>query len=87
MKNLIQLSGVFGGLLVAGCVALPQNSDVALNSPDGSVRVSVSLNAQGAAEYQVFHDERAVLEPSDLGIRLQNAAFEQGLSLTSASEP
>lgn len=62
-------------------------NNVVLSSPDGSVRVSVSLDAEGAPEYQVFHDGRAVLEPSDLGIRLQNAAFEQGLSLASASEP
>lgn len=84
------LSLTVGALCLAGCSTSepPQgNNSASLESPDGSVRVAVELTPAGELEYQVFHDGVAVLEPSDLGMSLEDAQFSEGLTWSSVSAP
>lgn len=74
--------------LVHGCTSEPRGADetVSLLSPDGEIQVSVELNEQGEALYQIHRDGDLVLEPSKLGVELSNADLRSGLSLVSVSD-
>ncbi|WP_027330004.1 glycoside hydrolase family 97 protein [Marinimicrobium agarilyticum] len=83
------LSLTIGALCLVGCSTSepPGDGSAILESPDGSVRVALELTPAGELQYQVFHEGVAVLEPSDLGISLEDAQFSEGLSWSSMSSP
>ncbi len=56
-----------------------------LASPDKKLQVRVSLSEDGQLSYQLFRDQQAILQPSPLGIELDNRHFKTDLSFVSAS--
>jgi len=57
---------------------------VTVASPDGAVRVTVSVTAQGQPTYTVRYGPTEVLRPSRLGLQLASVDLSQGLQLKSA---
>lgn len=59
-----------------------------VDSPDGRIRVDVQIDAEGSPHYSIALQDKIVLEPSQLGLKRDDADFSHGLSLrsTSASE-
>ncbi|WP_368563731.1 glycoside hydrolase family 97 catalytic domain-containing protein [Pseudoxanthomonas sp. UTMC 1351] len=53
-------------------------------SPDGKIRVIVSLDAEGTPHYAVDREGREVLQPAPLGLVLKEADFSRGLRLREA---
>ena len=53
-------------------------------SPDGRIRVEVSLDGQGTPHYAVDREGSEVLSPAPLGLVLEEADFSQGLTLDKA---
>jgi alpha-glucosidase len=66
--------------------ALPQESSVAVHSPDGRIVVDVRLDPRGAPHYQVTLSGQRVLDASRLGLVRDDGDFSRGLRLQSASE-
>lgn len=54
-------------------------------SPDGRIRVELSLDAQGAPLYAVELGGREILQPAPLGLVLKEGDFSRGLRLREAS--
>lgn len=57
-----------------------------ISSPDGLLRATVELTAEGRLTYQVHRDNEPVLLPSRLGLIRDDADFSQGLRLLSVTE-
>lgn len=57
------------------------NTDTPLTSPDGSVKVNVSINPQGQPFYTVQVGDQLVIDTSQLGIRLASGDFSAHLQL------
>jgi len=55
-------------------------------SPGGDLAASVGLDDGGRPWFQLFRDGEPVIQPSPLGLRLHNTAFEEALGLVAASE-
>ncbi len=86
MKKSTICLGVVVSALMA-CTTQPHSDKtVTLKSPDGDVRVTVTLDGRGQPQYQVYHEEQALLEPSTLGVELSSADLREGLSLVSVSD-
>jgi alpha-glucosidase len=73
-------------LLLTGCATPSASNDLVLASPDGSVVVEFSLDANGAPVYQVKRDQQAVLQESKLGLVRDDADFARGLKLVKVSK-
>ncbi|MBC6605661.1 glycoside hydrolase family 97 catalytic domain-containing protein [Hymenobacter sp. BT188] len=63
-----------------------QPEPISIASPDGAVRVSVSLGNQGVPVYSVAYKETELLRPSSLGLKLADADLSKGLKLASAGK-
>lgn len=59
---------------------------VQITSPDGAVRVTVAVTAQGQPTYTVHYRKAELLRTSRLGLRLASADLTQGLRLTKADK-
>ncbi|MBJ6110858.1 glycoside hydrolase family 97 catalytic domain-containing protein [Hymenobacter sp. BT523] len=59
---------------------------VVVSSPDGAVRVSVAVDAQGQPTYAVRYRQAELLRPSRLGLQLAGADLSKGLKLTQAGK-
>ncbi|WP_133272518.1 glycoside hydrolase family 97 protein [Hymenobacter radiodurans] len=59
---------------------------ILITSPDGAVRVTVSVTEQGAPTYSVAYRQTELLRPSHLGLQLADADLSKGLKLTSAGK-
>ncbi|MEZ0470440.1 glycoside hydrolase family 97 protein [Luteimonas salinilitoris] len=70
------LPAMAGGLQAIGDVA----------SPDGRVRAELSIDADGVPHYAIRAHGRILLQPSPLGLRLENGDFARGLELVEAGE-
>lgn len=69
-------------LVLTGCA---RQDDLEISSPDNRIKVTVSLDKQNTAHYTVAIDSQTVLQSSRLGIALNDADFQQGLSIQSVS--
>ena len=79
------LSFLFLILFLSGCDSITQT--VELRSPDGRLKVEISLNQDGKLFYSVFFDNEQLLINSKLGLVMEDSDFSENLSfkdLTSA---
>ncbi|UTF61556.1 glycoside hydrolase family 97 protein [Gilvimarinus sp. DA14] len=70
-------------LALSGCGAEQEHR---LTSPDGDLVLTLSEGERGRIEYSLSHNNRAVLEPSPLGLVLNDARFDTNLTLVDAGE-
>jgi len=57
-----------------------------ITSPNGQLKLSFSVNAQGEPVYELFYKEKAVINPSKLGLELKNdSGLMNGFTLANAS--
>lgn len=70
-------------LILAGCGAEHEHR---LSSPNGDLVLTLSEGDRGRIEYTLSHNNRAVLEPSPLGLVLNDARFDTSLTLASVGE-
>lgn len=73
------------GLLVVALSACGGNKEFQIASPDSSVTVLLNLDEQGQPFYSVLKDNRVVLQPSRLGVVLDQQAFQEGLTIHDVS--
>ncbi|RTQ48138.1 glycoside hydrolase family 97 protein [Hymenobacter gummosus] len=73
-------------LLVLPLGAARAAQPIQISSPDGAVRVTVDLTAQGQPTYAVRYGQTELLQPSRLGLQLAGADLSQGLRLTQADK-
>lgn len=80
-------TGLYALLLIAGGASAADTASQ-VDSPDGRIRVDVQIDAEGSPHYSIAFQDQIVLEPSQLGLKRDDADFSYGLSLksTSASE-
>lgn len=71
-------AGLLAAWFAAGSVAA-QEGVRELDSPDGRLNVKVWLDDEGQPRFQLFRDGRAVILPSPLGVRLEDADLATGL--------
>lgn len=76
----IKLLTVLAGCFFCAC----QPDDPVISSPDQKIRVEVTVNS-GIPHYRIFRDDTVVLQPSELGITLQDENFTGDLTLTGTS--
>ena len=55
--------------------------DFTVTSPDGHLKATVTLSAEGRLSYTVCRDERTLVSPSPLGLKLSAADLTEGLEL------
>ena len=60
--------------------------DIEITSPDKTLSVRVNLNPGGELSYQIFKQNKQVLEPSKLGLVREDQSFVNNLMLVSASK-
>jgi hypothetical protein len=74
-------------LMATACaVAAKSTSELGeVTSPDGRIRVELSLDAQGTPLYSIEREGREVLQSAPLGLVLKEADFSHGLRLRDAS--
>jgi len=60
---------------------------ITTSSPDDNLQLSFEIDSQGRALYSITLACKAVLEPSQLGLVLNDSSFAEKLTLESASEP
>ncbi len=72
-------------LLLAATCTSPAAEVASLVSPDGTNRIAVHLDENGAPAYRVFRKDRQVIGDSPLGLR-GDPDFSRGLKLESAGE-
>ena len=71
------------GLMLAATPAFAQQAPVSATSPDGSVRVTLSIDGDGRAAYEISRKGKAVLAPSKLGFLFTDVAkIDRRLSVT-----
>lgn len=75
MKNVAHFILVVLVVALSGC----QRTEV--SSPDGRLHVQFCLTADGAPEYAVLQDGKAVLDPSPLGFELSDLDLSRGFRL------
>ena len=68
------------------CFALTQAvrssaEDFFVTSPDGSLKVTVSLSDEGRLSYSVSRDGRAIVDESPLGLKTSVIDFTEGVEL------
>jgi alpha-glucosidase len=71
-------------LLVLPPAAAQAARPLQISSPNGAVRVTVNLTAQGQPTYAVHYGQTELLRPSRLGLRLAGADLSQNLRLNKA---
>jgi Glycosyl-hydrolase 97 N-terminal len=67
------------GLTFLGALTLAASSAV-VRSPNGQIRAEVSVNDSGRIQYQVWREDQPVIQPSDLGLLMDDA--DLGLNAT-----
>jgi len=60
---------------------------ITTSSPDGNLKVTFQIDSKGSALYSIQLKGKVVLEPSQLGLNLNEDSFTEKLTLVSASEP
>ena len=73
---------LLGGTAPAAAAPLPI---APLTSPDGRLQVELFLDAEGQLTYVLNRDGTAVLAPSRLGLKREDADFSTGLGFVSES--
>lgn len=82
MKKIIIL-----GLLGLSMACSQKVSDnYTINSPDGNIAVTISIDSVGSLTYNLQCKDSLVLESSKLGLKLSEADFTTGLTIVGASE-
>ncbi|MBN2137490.1 MAG: glycoside hydrolase family 97 catalytic domain-containing protein [Sedimentisphaerales bacterium] len=67
--------------IVGGCGGAAGTEGVVVKSPNGKVSAVISKSPSGQLQYQVQHAGRAVVEPSPLGVTVDNANLGRGVEL------
>ena len=57
-----------------------------ITSPDGNIKVSLSVNSEGTPYYNITYGNTVVIQNSPLGLATSVGDFTKGLSLKSAGE-
>jgi Glycosyl-hydrolase 97 N-terminal/Glycoside hydrolase 97/Glycosyl-hydrolase 97 C-terminal, oligomerisation len=73
-------------VILTFAVSCNREDRMTLESPGGDIRVSIRLSNEGKVAYSVFLDEVPVIEPSSLGILMEDGDYYAGLVLDSVSE-
>lgn len=84
---------LFSALMVFSCSPRSTDSTIEaadgnrllVESPDQALQVQLSLNDQAQAFYTILRNDTVVLQPSRLGVRMEDADFTTGLSLAATS--
>jgi alpha-glucosidase len=71
-------------LFYSGCVF---GEPTVTSSPDGKLQVIFQVDSQGRPLYSITLVGKTVLEPSQLGLVLNDSSFDEKLTLESATEP
>ncbi len=79
MKNFFQTGILISGLLL--CMSCDHKTETTAYSPDKNISVHFNLDKEGAPLYQVIYHNDTILQPSPLGLLLQNADFEKDLTI------
>ena len=84
MTHLFQTACLLG---LAFLTSLPlRATDTETLSPDQSIRVTLSCPADGPTGFSVNYQDKEVFRHINLGLQTDRRAWEQGLTLRSASE-
>lgn len=77
----LMLVAVFSACLtlLSGC---SDKKKLTLTSPDGTLQVQLNLDAKGRAFYTVLKNGQTLLNPSQLGLKLNTGEFVEQLTLT-----
>ncbi len=57
-----------------------------ITSPDGNIKVNLSVNSEGTPYYNITYNDAVVIQDSPLGLATSVGDFTKGLSLKSAGE-
>jgi hypothetical protein len=82
---MFRITSVFCFVLLYNEAVLGQ--PIITSSPDGKLQVSFQISPQGRALYSITLADKVVLEPSQLGLVLNDGSFDEKLTLESATEP
>jgi hypothetical protein len=82
MKTIFLTGGI--SLLIALAAQAQSGSPVSVDSPNGTIRVTVETTAQGVPTYTVRYGQTEVLRASKLGLQLTGTDLSQGLQLKNA---
>ncbi|MEH0153491.1 glycoside hydrolase family 97 catalytic domain-containing protein [Limibacter armeniacum] len=87
MKYIIGSWLLFGlmGFLLSSCES--GQDDMEISSPNGQIKVNLSLSEDGKLVYNVFRDTVCVLLDSELGLVMKAEDFSKNLQLTAFSAP
>ena len=58
--------------------------DFTVTSPDGQLKATVTLSAEGKLSYSVSRDDRTIVSESPLGLKLYTTDLTEGLELVEA---
>ena len=78
--QLLSLKLIYGCLLFSFFLANAQSQQSLISSPDGKLKVKLSVN-NGVAAYSVSYNGKAYLEQSPLGLKTNVGDFSTGLEL------
>jgi hypothetical protein len=81
LRAIVPLIFVF----VSAFLSCSKPPDTSVSSPDGKIRVTITLDSKGTAFYTVLFKERPVMSNSRLGIVREDADFSENLRLDSVS--
>ena len=81
MRRIVVAAAIF----LAATANAAQTNDTQIASPNGRLRVDVSLDSAGTPYYSVQLDGKQVLRDSKLGLQRDDADFSTGLKLASTS--
>lgn len=80
MKNAVYLS-VMAALILSACYT--DRSAVSVSSPDERIRVDISLDNHGIPRYAIYYNKLQILEPSALGLVVDNTDLTRGMKIAS----
>ena len=53
------------------CISFIANAQQKLNSPDGNLEMTFTLDSQGTPTYELTYNQKEVIKPSKLGLELK----------------
>lgn len=53
------------------CISFIANAQQKLNSPDGNLEMTFTLDSQGTPTYELTYKQKEVIKPSKLGLELK----------------
>ena len=73
-------------LTISGLVFAWSMNAQTITSPDGNIKVNLSVNSEGTPYYNITYGDVVVIQDSPLGLATTVGDFTKGLTLKSAGE-